>query len=172
MSAPIDRTLAVKLAALTVAMFALGFAFAPLYSAFCKVTGFGGKTAPTAQTVVVAPDEGRTVRVEFLASVPRGARWDFAPDVTHMDVHPGDLNVAHFRATNLTDSDAVAQAVPSIAPGLAAQHFHKTECFCFTQQAFAPHETRELTVAFSVGPELPAHVDTLSLAYTFYTVPK
>jgi cytochrome c oxidase assembly protein subunit 11 len=172
MRAPIDRTLALKLAALTAAMFAFGFALVPLYDAFCTLTGFGGKTASAAETVVAVPDASRTVRVEFLASVPRGGRWDFAPDVSHMDVHPGELNVAHFHATNLSSSDAVAQAVPSIAPGLAAQHFHKTECFCFTQQAFAPHETRELTVAFAVAPELPAHLDTLSLAYTFYTVPQ
>jgi cytochrome c oxidase assembly protein subunit 11 len=172
MKAPIDRTLAFKLAGLTVVMFGAGFAFVPLYGAFCKVTGFGGKTASAAEVVVPAPDTSRTVRVEFLASVPRGARWEFAPDVTHMDVHPGELNVAHFHATNLTGAATVAQAVPSIAPGLAAQHFHKTECFCFTQQAFAPHETRELTVAFQVAPELPAHIDTLSLSYTFYTVPQ
>jgi len=171
MNPPIDRTLAWKLAALTVAMFAFGFALVPLYDAFCALTGFGGKTASAAEVVIAAPDASRTVRVEFLASLPRGAPWEFSPDVTHMDVHPGELYVAQFRATNLTGMPLVAQAVPSIAPGLAAQHFRKTECFCFTQQPFEPHETRELKVAFSVAPELPAHIDTLSLAYTFYTVP-
>jgi cytochrome c oxidase assembly protein subunit 11 len=102
--------------------------------------------------------------------VPRGAPWEFSPDVSHMDVHPGGLYVAHFRARNRTARELVAQAVPSIAPGAAARYFRKTECFCFTTQQFAPHESRELKVAFMVEPALPEHVDTLTLSYTFFTV--
>ena len=63
----------------------------------------------------------------------------------------------------------LAQAVPSVAPGAAARYFNKTECFCFTSQEFQPHEERELKLAFLVAPDLPAHVDTLSLAYTYFS---
>ena len=62
--------------------------------------------------------------------------------------------------------------MPSISPGTAARYFHKTECFCFSRQEFAPHEERELKVAFMVAPELPADVDTLSLSYTYFAVPE
>jgi len=170
----VDRTLAFKLAAIGVAMFAFGFALVPLYSAFCTLTGFGGKTAGVASAAQLdaRPDPSRTVRVEFVASLPRGAPWVFAPDESHMDVHPGELNVTHFRAENLTARALVAQAVPSIAPGLAARHFRKTECFCFTQQAFEPHESRELKVAFMVASDLPEQIDTLTLSYTFFTAPQ
>jgi cytochrome c oxidase assembly protein subunit 11 len=167
---PIDRTLPWKLVALTAAMFGFGFALVPLYDAFCALTGFGGKTAPVAQAAVAAPDTTRIVRVEFLASVPRGAPWELEPRVAHADLHPGELYVAHYRARNRTGSDLIGQAVPSVAPGTAAAYLRKTECFCFTQQPFGPHEERDLTVAFSVSPDLPAHLDRMSLAYTFYTV--
>jgi cytochrome c oxidase assembly protein subunit 11 len=165
-----DRFLALKLAGIVLAMFAFGFALVPLYDVFCVLTGFGGKTANAAAVVVEAPDPNRTVRVEFLASVARGTPWELEPDVSHLDVHPGQLYETHFRARNLTGSERVAQAVPSVAPGTAAPYFHKTECFCFTSQEFQPNEERELKLAFMVAPELPSYVDTLSLSYTYFTV--
>jgi cytochrome c oxidase assembly protein subunit 11 len=166
-----DRYLSLKVSAMVVAMFGFGFALVPLYDVFCEITGFGGKTATAAAAVVETPDESRTVRVEFLASVARGAPWTFAPEVSHMEVHPGQLYETHFRARNLTGTTLVAQAVPSVAPGAAARYFNKTECFCFTSQEFQPHEERELKLAFMVGTELPAHVDTLSLSYTYFSAP-
>jgi len=165
-----DRLLPLKLAGIGVAMFAFGFALIPLYDVFCAVTGFGGKTANAATTVVAAPDLSRTVRVEFVGSVARGSPWQFEPDVSHMEVHPGELYEAQFRARNLRDTELVGQAVPSIAPGTAAKFFNKTECFCFTSQLFQPLEERELKVAFMIAPQLPDDVDTLSLSYTYFSV--
>jgi cytochrome c oxidase assembly protein subunit 11 len=169
MSHRADGHLVYKLAGLCVAMFAFGFALVPLYDAFCELTGFGGKTATAPVAAVENVDESRTVRVEFLASVARGAPWDFEPAVSHMDVHPGRIYETHYVARNRTGATLVAQAVPSVAPGPAAKHFQKTECFCFTSQEFEPHEERELKVAFMVAPELPAYVDRLSLAYTYFS---
>jgi cytochrome c oxidase assembly protein subunit 11 len=144
----------------------------PLYDVFCEITGFGGKTGTAAAVVVEAPDQDRTVRVEFLASVARGAPWQFDAEVSHMDVHPGQLYETHYRARNLTGAELVAQAVPSVAPGTAARYFNKTECFCFTSQEFQAHEERELKLAFMVAPELPAHVETVSLSYTYFSAPE
>lgn len=169
MSEPIDRKLPLKLAGLGAAMFAFGFALVPLYNAFCEVTGYGGKTANAAEVMTVAPDPNRTVRVEFLASVARDAPFELEPSVSHMEVHPGEVYETHYRAANLTGVEMTAQAVPSVAPGSAAKFFQKAECFCFTSQTFAPREALDLKLVFTVSPELPKHVDTLSLAYTYFT---
>lgn len=169
MSARPDRHLAWKVAGIGAAMFAFGFALVPLYDAFCELTGFGGKTASTAATVVEAPDSDRTVRVEFVSSVARGTPFTLEPDVSHMEVQPGRLYETHFRARNLTGSPLVAQAVPSVAPGPAARYFNKAECFCFTTQEFAPHEELDLKLSFMVATALPEHVDTLSLSYTYFS---
>jgi len=167
-----DGYLPLKLALLGVAMFGFGFALIPVYSVFCALTGLGGKTANAAAAVVERPDPSRTVRVEFLGSVARGSPWQFAPDVSHLDVHPGQLYEANFRARNLRDTELVGQAVPSVAPGPAAKYFQKTECFCFTSQQFQPHEERELKVAFMIAPQLPDDVDTVSLSYTYFSISK
>ena len=150
-------------------MFAFGFALVPLYDVFCDITGFGGRTASTAAAVVEQPDPTRTVRVEFVSSVARGAPFTLEPDVSHLEVQPGRLYETHFRARNLTGSPRKAQAVPSVAPGPAARFFNKAECFCFTSQEFAPHEELDLKLAFIVADELPEHVDTLSLSYTYFS---
>jgi cytochrome c oxidase assembly protein subunit 11 len=169
-----DRRLPWKIAGLSAAMFAFGFfALPPLYETFCEITGFGGRTAAAASTDAsgdaARPDPSRTVRVEFLSSVARGAPFTLEPEVSHMEVHPGQLYETHYRARNLAGSQLVGQAVPSVAPGAVARHFLKTECFCFTSQEFQPHEELTLKLAFIVAPELPTHVDTLSLSYAYFS---
>lgn len=164
------RNLVLKLGAMTFGMFLFGFALVPMYDIFCDLTGFGGRTAETPQTVERAVNLERTVRVEFVTALGQVAPWEFAPDQGSMEVHPGELYEAYFTARNLTAQQLVGQAVPSVAPGLAAEHFKKIECFCFTQQAFEANETRQLKLLFSVEPELPEYVDTLSLSYTLFAV--
>jgi cytochrome c oxidase assembly protein subunit 11 len=164
-----NRGLVGRLAVMACAMFAFGFALVPLYDVFCEVTGLGGRTADTAATVVEsAVDPDRTVTVEFVAVVNEQAPWEFRPAVTSLEVHPGQLYDTTFFARNLTTRELVGQAVPSVAPGEAARHFKKTECFCFTSQEFAPGEGRDMGLTFMVDPDLPAHVDRLTLSYTFF----
>ena len=85
-----------------------------------------------------------------------------------MRIHPGKLYDTQFYAKNLTSAASVAQAVPSISPGVAAKYFHKTECFCFSPQRFAVGEGRDMPVRFIVDPGLPSNVDKITLAYTFF----
>jgi cytochrome c oxidase assembly protein subunit 11 len=89
-----------------------------------------------------------------------------------MMVHPGQVYETYFFARNQTGGQITGQAVPSVAPGLAAQHLKKIECFCFTEQAFGPNEGRDMGVTFLVDPEFPAHLETLTLSYTLFAVPK
>lgn len=172
----IDARLVLKLAGLCAAMFVFGFALVPLYDVFCAITGLGGKTgreaAQVAELPAAAPGEARTVRVEFLAQSARQAPWEFRPAQSHMEIELGRLYETEFVARNLTDEAITAQAVPSVAPGLAARHLKKVDCFCFTTQPFAPDEERELKLVFMVDPALPAHMDTVSLAYTLFAVEK
>jgi cytochrome c oxidase assembly protein subunit 11 len=74
----------------------------------------------------------------------------------------------NFYAENKTDQVMVAQAIPSISPGPAAEFFKKTECFCFTEQTFKAREGKTMPVRFVVNPELPEQYKTITLAYTFF----
>jgi cytochrome c oxidase assembly protein subunit 11 len=64
----------------------------------------------------------------------------------------------------------VAQAVPSVSPSVAAQYFHKTECFCFTQQMLNPGEELDMPMRFIIGPELPGNIETVSLSYALFDI--
>ena len=164
-----NRRLAVGILAIAGAMFGFGFALVPLYNVFCSVTGLNGKTSnQPAGELAQHVDAKRLVTVEFLSNPGTAGGWGFLPGITKLKVHPGQLYTTHYVAHNPTAGPVVVRAVPSVAPGLAAQYLHKTECFCFTSQAFAPGERRELPLRFMIDPAVPPEVGTLSLAYTLY----
>jgi cytochrome c oxidase assembly protein subunit 11 len=163
------RKLTTQLWLFAAGSFAFGFALIPLYNVLCDVTGYGNRSR-LAQAAVVseAPDETRTVTIEFISTAPTYGEWEFRPEVGSLQVHPGRLAEAKFMARNLRSQPVVAQAVPSIAPLQATQYFHKTQCFCFTPQPFGANQTRELTVRFIVDPKLPTNIDRITLAYAMY----
>jgi cytochrome c oxidase assembly protein subunit 11 len=164
-----NTTLLIKLLAFSLGAFAFGYALVPLYDVLCDITGFGNERRLAQKSVIDAkPDVTREITVEFLAELPSNGNWEFRPVLASMKVHPGQLYTADFIAKNLTGRDTTAQAVPAIAPTKAAPYFHKTECFCFTPQAFKQGEERALPVRFVIDPAIPAYVDRLTLAYTFY----
>lgn len=169
-----NRRLAGRLALGAVAMFGFAYLLVPLYDILCEITGIGGRTSNEAATVVAgAPvDRERTVMVEFVASLNQGAPWEFHPQVVRMEVNPGEFYQTHYVARNLTGQALVGQAVPSVAPGTAAQHFQKVECFCFERQEFRPGESRDMPLAFRIDPRLPESVRTVTLSYTFFMLPE
>ena len=153
-------------------MFAFGYALVPLYSTICRLTGLNGKadSLTTAQAVASQAVESRWVTVQFVTTVNGGRTWAFAPEQRSVKVHPGQLYTVYFTAKNEQDQAVVGQAVPSVAPWEAASHLHKTECFCFNQQAFQALEEKRMPVRFLVDRDLPADVDTMTLSYTFFDV--
>ena len=162
-----------KMLLLAVAMFGFGYLMVPLYDIICDVTGLNGKTGRVseaqAQSSVVAID--RQITVEFVANVNQGGSWIFRPNVKQMTVTPGKLYQASYYAENLADLDVVAQATPSVSPFSAARYFNKTECFCFTRQAFEPHGSRDMPLTFIIDPDIPINVDRVTLSYTFFKSP-
>jgi cytochrome c oxidase assembly protein subunit 11 len=164
-----NRRLVRSLLIMTAASFAFGWALVPLYSVFCKVAGIGNAEAKEgAVPVREAVDPNRLVTVEFIADPATVGSFEFRPEVPSMQVHPGKLYDTQFYAKNLTGGRSVAQAVPSISPSVAAQYFHKTQCFCFSPQHFGVGEGRDMPVRFIVDAKLPDNVDKITLAYTFY----
>ena len=119
-----NRGLVARLLLMAAGSFAFGLALVPLYDVFCEVTGIGTRAqlSRAAAPDASAPDMSRIVVVEFTASVPDGGRWEFAPVVTSMEVHPGRLYEARYTARNLAGRDTTGQApgrarlVPSAPP--------------------------------------------------------
>lgn len=161
------------LAAVVVTMFAFGYALVPMYRTICQLTGLNGRSSSLTQAAAVTnvvADPQRTVTVQFTTTVNGSGAWNFDAEQAQIRVHPGEAYTVYFDATNRRDRPIVGQAVPSVTPWLAAGHLHKTECFCFTQQAFAGNEHKRMPVRFMIDPGLPPEVDTLTLSYTFFDV--
>jgi cytochrome c oxidase assembly protein subunit 11 len=164
-----NRSLTGRLLLFAIGMFAFGFlVLPPLYDVFCDITGLSGRTNSSAVAATEAPDLTRTIRIEFVTTVNEYAPWTFSADMDSMEVHPGKMYYATFSATNLSADQLVGQAVPSVAPVSAVEHFKKIECFCFTSQEFAAKEARALPLQFIVDPELPDYIDTITLSYTLF----
>jgi len=155
-----------------VGMFGFGFALVPLYDVFCDITGLNGKTGE--QYVSDAPiqiDTSREIKVEFLANLNAEMPWDFEPLTRSVRVHPGEASRIEYVVRNNTDRDIVGQAIPSVAPGLAAAHFQKTECFCFTEQVLKAGEEKIMPVVFMIDPSLDEDISEVTLSYTFFIKP-
>lgn len=170
-----------KLAVITVAMFAFGYALVPLYKAICEMTGInilsiaerqvpgvgsaGKNVSLPANTQV---DLSRTITVEFDANA-RGP-WEFKPAKRSLQVHPGELATVMYEFQNTQNRRMAAQAIPSYAPRQAAAHFNKLECFCFNQYTLDPGEKKTWPVVFYIDSKLSKDVKTITLSYTFFEV--
>ncbi|WKD49867.1 cytochrome c oxidase assembly protein [Microbulbifer spongiae] len=166
-----NTKISAKLLALAASMLVFAiFIMPPLYDAFCEITGLNGKTGGRYEAVPAAVDTSRLITVQFLASNNKNMPWKFTPSVLSVKVHPGEIMDTVFLAFNPTDRDMIGQAIPSLVPFKAAEYFHKTECFCFNQQALKAGAREELPLRFVVDPDLPPSVNTITLSYTLFDV--
>lgn len=157
-----------QLVVMALGMFAFGFALVPLYDIFCEVTGFRTQNVRAELTQEMVIDKERLVSVEFIGNSNQNADWDFHPLVNKMQVSPGKIYTTNYFARNLKNSEVVGTATPDIKPVEMNKYFKKLECFCFTQQEFTANEGREMPVQFVIDPDLPAHIERMTLSYTFF----
>jgi len=164
-----NQRMLAKLLVAAAVMFGFGFAMVPFYRTLCEALGLNSvaKSDAVAETQV---DATRILTVEFDTNLRSDLPWTFAPLQKSVRVHPGELTQVVFEIRNNSSRPVTGQAVPSYGPQVAARHFKKLECFCFTQQTLAPGEVKRMPVVFVVGRELPQDVNTVTLSYTFFEV--
>ncbi len=83
-------------------------------------------------------------------------------------IHPGERKLVYFYAQNNSAQGITVQAIPSITPDESAKYLKKTQCFCFTQQYFAPGEKADMPVYFYLEPSLPKSIKEVTLSYTLF----
>lgn len=158
--------------AVVVTMLGLAYASVPLYRLFCQVTGFGGTT----QRAERAPERvgERMMRVRFDATVAsRDLPWRFQPLERVVDVKVGEERIVHYRATNVGTFASTGTATFNVTPVKAGVYFQKIQCFCFSEQALAPGESRDMAVSFFVDPDIVKDrgfddVEEITLSYSFF----
>jgi cytochrome c oxidase assembly protein subunit 11 len=157
-----------RLALVAVGMFGFGFALWPLYSVLCEVTGLGGRAIQISENNDQAVASDRVVSIRFDASVNSSLAWDFEAKEKVNEYNLGVPSTAFYIATNPGEDTITGEATYNVTPPEASLYFVKTECFCFTEQILAAHESREMPVYFYIKPDLPEHIKDITLSYTFY----
>jgi cytochrome c oxidase assembly protein subunit 11 len=168
-----DIAVAFACGAFVAVMVGVSFAAVPLYSWFCRTTGFGGTT----QVAKAAPAQisGRTITVRFDSNVAPGLPWSFEPERRTVDVRLGEVVTVYYAVRNESARVTRGQAGYNVTPPRTGAYFEKINCFCFTEQTLQPSEKRDMAVVFYVDPKLAgdAEEDTVSnitLSYTFFPV--
>ena len=174
MAAPGSRRNAILAASLTGViggMVGLSFAAVPLYRLFCAATGYGG-------TPQIGPEAGpgatgKLITVRFNADVNSGLPWEFAPLVREVKVQLGEEQLAFYAARNQAKAPITGRALYNVTPDKVGKYFHKTECFCFTEQTLAAGQDMQFPLTFWVDPAIAndpntADVTTITLSYTFF----
>jgi cytochrome c oxidase assembly protein subunit 11 len=112
------------------AMVGVSFAAVPLYSWFCRTTGFGGTT----QVAKNAPDQlsGRVITVRFDSNVAPGLPWSFEPERRTIDVRLGEVVTVYYAVRNESARVTTGQAAYNVTPPTVGAYFEKINCFCFT----------------------------------------
>jgi cytochrome c oxidase assembly protein subunit 11 len=169
-----DAAVAAACGAFVALMVGAAFAAVPFYNWFCRTTGFGGTT----QVATTAPAGmlDRKITVRFDANVAPGLPWRFAPEVNSVELRIGEVATVYYDVVNTSARATEGQAAYNVTPPTVGAYFTKINCFCFTEQRLAPGEKRQMAVVFYVDPALVKDSDqddlnTITLSYTFYSVP-
>src|SRR6516162_1307257 len=137
-----DLAIAAACGVFVAVMVGMAFASVPLYSWFCRTTGFGGTT----QVANLAPAKvlDRRIEIRFDANVSGGLPWRFEPEQTSVVGRIGDVLTVNYLVVNESAHETVGQAAYNVSPPTVGAYFTKINCFCFTQQRLAPGEKRSM----------------------------
>ncbi|MDB5650321.1 MAG: ctaG [Hyphomicrobiales bacterium] len=165
------KRVALIVTAAVAGMLGMAYAAVPLYSIFCRATGYGG----TPQ-IVDGPSDTRGKRVmtvRFDSNVSSDLPWTFEPDVPSIQLRTGETATVFFKVHSRSQKPTAGLASYNVAPDQAGLYFNKISCFCFSEQHLAPNETMEMPVVFYLDPKLEQDdvmklTDSVTLSYTFF----
>ena len=165
--------IALGLGVMAFSMLGLAYASEPLYRLFCQVTGYGGTTQVADKVQKSHINTDRIITVRFDSNVNRKLPWRFTPVQKEVKARIGESILAFYEATNTSNQALVGTATFNVTPYVAATHFNKIECFCFSEQLLRPGEKIRMPVTFFIDPEIVEDRDadelsTITLSYTFF----
>lgn len=162
---------------LIISMILLSFASSPLYSLFCKATGFGGTTQRIEGGVsnFHVKKDGRLIKVFFDSNIDPKLNWNFVPKHKYAYVKTGQISMVFYEVENKSDEDIVGTAIYNVTPDRAGIYFVKVDCFCFQEQIIKAKTKILLPVAFYIDgsfdddPDID-YLNEITLSYSFFKV--
>ncbi|MEH3119723.1 MAG: cytochrome c oxidase assembly protein [Methylorubrum populi] len=160
-------------AAVVLGMGGLAAASAPLYSLFCKATGYNGTPLVGAAPAASGAEASAPVKVRFDTNVSKNLTWRFRPEQASVEAVPGRTATVFFKVTNTGTAPSTGIAVFNVQPDLMGSYFVKVQCFCFDEHTLQPGESAEFPLVFYVDPGLREDPDIgdlseMTLSYTYY----
>ncbi|MBM3631001.1 MAG: cytochrome c oxidase assembly protein [Alphaproteobacteria bacterium] len=151
-------------------MLGLSFAAVPLYEAFCKITGFGGKTQTSKEAPQIILD--KIVSVRFDTNV-NNLPWNFKAKSNVIDVKVGQVNKIEFEVENYSKDLTYGVASFNVSPSIFGKYYSKLGCFCFEKQELKAGEKVTYVMTFYLDPELindhnVKNLHEVTMSYTFF----
>lgn len=156
-------------------MFSLAFASVPIYSIFCKATGYAGtvKRAADEDYYFKQQSSNREILIRLNADVDPNLNWKFTPHHNNLKVKVGENTLIYYTVENLNNTDSEGIAIYNVTPHKAAKYFYKVACFCFEKQTLKAKEKMVMPVSFFIDQAIinnreMEEITTLTLSYTFF----
>lgn len=174
-----NTKLLLMLIAVAIGMLGVGYAFVPLYKVFCQAFGIPvpeimvGK-AGEAKVISVpkgAPD--RFVTVRFMANEAQGMPVELSALDKKIRVKLGEPTLTAYSAYNAAQKPIDGVAIHMLAGlgranTLIDEYVDLQQCFCFEQQRYPAQQEVNLPLSFTVTPDLPEGVHTITFSYTLF----
>lgn len=158
----------------------LTIAAVPLYRVFCQHFGIPVPKIISGPSVVQPVKDmseanlNRTITIRFTANTQGGLPVDFHPRTYTMRVKVGQPVLTAFEARNTSDRAFDGVAVHMLYGMGGPQGVDLTpfidlrQCFCFEEEHYPAQTDLTLPLAFTVSPNLPQGVHTITFAYTLF----
>lgn len=160
---------------------ALVTAAVPLYRLFCQHFGIpvpriitGSSAQAPANPAQQLANQNRTVTVRFTANSASGLPITFGPITYTQKVKLGQPVLTAYTAKNTVNKayDGVAVHMLYAMGGDPdidiASYVDLQQCFCFAQEHYPANQEVRLPLSFTISPNLPAGVHTITFAYTLF----
>ena len=166
-----NKSLAIIIFTIPIAMFVLSYASVPLYNLFCKVTGYGGTTQEASKPSDIILD--KKIKVRFNADTQKNLGVYFQPVKRSIVTKFGKTNSVEYKISNKTNKPIQVIASYNVTPQKAGIYFNKLDCFCYEESTLSPGQTVSLPVTFFISPDLyddpnTKELKSITLSYTFF----
>ncbi len=163
---------------LGVAMLGVSYAFVPLYNMFCSALGIPQAKIQTKTDIIqdYEVDESRVIAVRFTGFADKSMPVEFVRKASRLDMPIGEPALTAYVAKNPLEQDvrgiAIHQAMGFGATGEVdvLEYIDLIECFCFDEFTYPAGKEVMLPLSFTIRPDLPKDIHTITFSYTLYPV--